>query len=480
MGTHTIHCLVTVLLTASLTLGASDWSQYEAFVLGMSKNQTFLREFREHLEHYQSHNLCLSVLSNDRIQSYDAVGGRPNSPSFSYFPVHKLTPADVKVVAAMGDSLTAGNGINARTIIGLLRQNRGVSWSIGGDDTFESHSTLPNALKTYSYPNTLHGFSVKSGRQCSRNAHLNVAKPGAKAKDLPSQARMLVEKMKDEPGVDFSNDWKVITIFIGGNDICKYCTDKNKYSVNNFKKHIKKTLDILHKRIPRAFVNMVLAPNAIMARDLNVNIVCAAMHLFLCPCAAYPWNEKAAETEIQITKGYRRVTKELVESGRYDTKQDFTVVVQPLFTETTFPLLPDGKPDLSYFAPDCFHFSAKGHAAAAESLWNNMNEPVGSKKMKWTPGEPIECPLSKYPYFYTNKNSNTTLLMLSGKEAGAAEVELWQTQNPTYIGLVVSVAVSCTIMLSSVVGVIHYKNSHMNPQIDKSSTPLVGKMDNSV
>ncbi|KAJ8313635.1 hypothetical protein KUTeg_008196 [Tegillarca granosa] len=31
-----------------------------------------------------------------------------------------------------------------------------------------------------------------------------------------------------------------------------------------------------------------------------------------------------------------------------------------------------GEIDLSYFSPDCFHFSAKGHFAAALSLWNNM------------------------------------------------------------------------------------------------------------
>jgi len=30
------------------------------------------------------------------------------------------------------------------------------------------------------------------------------------------------------------------------------------------------------------------------------------------------------------------------------------------------------EPDLSYFAPDCFHLSLKGHRAAADALWNNM------------------------------------------------------------------------------------------------------------
>ena len=32
----------------------------------------------------------------------------------------------------------------------------------------------------------------------------------------------------------------------------------------------------------------------------------------------------------------------------------------------------DGKHDLAYFAPDCFHFSDLGSNEAGKSLWNNM------------------------------------------------------------------------------------------------------------
>ncbi len=32
----------------------------------------------------------------------------------------------------------------------------------------------------------------------------------------------------------------------------------------------------------------------------------------------------------------------------------------------------NGDYDLGYFAPDCFHFSQQGHAAAAMTLWNTM------------------------------------------------------------------------------------------------------------
>ncbi len=34
--------------------------------------------------------------------------------------------------------------------------------------------------------------------------------------------------------------------------------------------------------------------------------------------------------------------------------------------------LADGKPDRSYFAPDCFHYTEKGHEGAAVGLWNNL------------------------------------------------------------------------------------------------------------
>ncbi|CAF5202775.1 unnamed protein product, partial [Rotaria magnacalcarata] len=42
--------------------------------------------------------------------------------------VHALRPADIKYIGAIGDSLTAANGAKAWTIIGLLTENRGVSW----------------------------------------------------------------------------------------------------------------------------------------------------------------------------------------------------------------------------------------------------------------------------------------------------------------------------------------------------------------
>jgi phospholipase B1 len=73
-----------------------------------------------------------------------------------------------------------------------------------------------------------------------------------------------------------------------------------------------------------------------------------------------------------LTKGFQRGVEDLISSGRYDTKDDFTVVVQPFMTKMSPPLTSTGSADYSYFAPDCFHFSTKGHQAAAVELWNSL------------------------------------------------------------------------------------------------------------
>jgi hypothetical protein len=46
---------------------------------------------------------------------------------------------------------------------------------------------------------------------------------GAVARDLPGQAERLVQLVKASTAVDWFEDWKVITLWIGGNDLCAVC-----------------------------------------------------------------------------------------------------------------------------------------------------------------------------------------------------------------------------------------------------------------
>ena len=40
---------------------------------------------------------------------------------------------------------------------------------------------------------------------------------------MAGQAMELVDRMKNDPKVDFVNDWKIITILSGNNDLCDSC-----------------------------------------------------------------------------------------------------------------------------------------------------------------------------------------------------------------------------------------------------------------
>jgi phospholipase B1 len=60
-------------------------------------------------------------------------------------------------------------------------------------------------------------------------------------------------------------------------------------------------------------------------------------------------------------------------SGQYDIKDDFTVVSHPFMTKMSPPLTSTGDDvDYTYFSPDCFHFSTKGHEVAAVQIWNSL------------------------------------------------------------------------------------------------------------
>ncbi|CAF1089174.1 unnamed protein product [Rotaria sordida] len=322
--------------------------------------------------------------------------------------VHALRPGDIQCVAAMGDSLTAGMGAHAITPVGVLLENRGVSWSIGGDHNYDKHMTLPNILRLYNPQ--LKGFSTKTsisflnGQNAKHNG-LNVAKSGARSYDMVDQVHLLLNRLKNEKLCDLNNDWKLITLFIGGNDLCDFCKDLTKYDPVNYIGRVRETLELLYNaNLPRTLINLVPVLDVRPVKELkNGHIVCEILRQFSCTCAAYPTKEDAKILDRWIPL-YQQGLVDLVNTGRYDGRDDFTVVVQPFFMETK-PPQKNGKIDHSYFSPDCFHFSGKGHSVAALSLWNNMFESVGTKKTSWHHGEPLECPTEDHPYIYTSKNS---------------------------------------------------------------------------
>ncbi|XP_033874390.2 phospholipase B1, membrane-associated-like isoform X1 [Acipenser ruthenus] len=326
--------------------------------------------------------------------------------------VHSLRPADVKVIGAVGDSLTAGNGIGSspKDLLDVLTQYRGLSWSVGGDESLSTVTTLPNILRQFN--TSLKGFSLGTGKVNSSNTFLNQAVSGSTTIDIPGQIRKLVDIMKSDQRINFQSDWKVVTLFIGGNDLCNSCIDKVLYSASNFQSRIRSGLDILHNEVPRVFVNLVETLHVVPLRKLHkeTSLKCPTFLVnLLCGCVTKPRdNSVELNTLSDLNRAYQRVTRELVESGRYDTRDDFTVVLQPFFREVQIPLLPDGRPDSSYFTADCFHLSQKTQSQIARALWNNMLQPVGNKStfQNLTTAVSLSCPTQADPFLRTYKNSN--------------------------------------------------------------------------
>jgi len=325
------------------------------------------------------------------------VGGTPTS-------VHALKPQDIQVIGAIGDSLTAANGAKAKTVIGLLDECRGVSWAIGCEASLASSVTFATILK-YFNP-SLVGCSTGTGKQNATVANLNLADPGDTSFDMIGQARLLVSRLRSTVA-DADNKWKLINFFIGGNDLCDACKNAQQ-TPENFVKNIRETLDYLQANLPRTLVNLVYTLD-VSGIEILTGTTCRNMQNSFCDCglsAPYRPTLKA------LVDAYQKDSKALIDSGRYDNSDLFTVVAHTFMTKMTPPLTSGGAADYSYFAPDCFHFSVKGHEAAATELWNSMLTPNQRRNDKWTLGQAIKCPTPLEPHIYTNRNSKSLKSLL--------------------------------------------------------------------
>ncbi|EPY77421.1 phospholipase B1, membrane-associated [Camelus ferus] len=344
--------------------------------------------------------------------------GLPDSSFFAPDCFHFSSKAHAHAASALWNSMVwpylstyknsvkAGNGIGSKPddLSDVTTQYRGLSFSSGGDSYLEKVTTLPNILRKFN--GNLTGYAVGTGEANDTNAFLNQAVSGAKAKYGIWGGGC--------QRVNFHEDWKVITVLIGGSDLCDYCTDSNLYSAANYFDHLRNALDILHREVPRALVNLVdfMSPSVMRQVFLGNPDKCPVQQAsILCNCVLTPreGSQELARLE-DVTQAYQSSMRELVESGRYDTREDFSVVLQPFFHSIQLPVLADGHLDMSFFAPDCLHPSQKFHSQLSRALWVNMLEPPGRKTdtLDLTVDIPLSCPTQNEPFLRTPRNSNYT------------------------------------------------------------------------
>ncbi|XP_005190336.2 phospholipase B1, membrane-associated-like [Musca domestica] len=321
--------------------------------------------------------------------------------------VHQLRPGDIDVVAAIGDSLTAGNGAMSATALGAYTEFRGMSFSGGGMENWSTMLTLPNILKVFNP--SLYGYATENVLARDKGAYLNVAEPMTLSRDLVFQVQVLIQRMRRDSRIDMKNHWKLVTIFVGSNDFCTdMCHHDNMLLfLKNHEEDLYKALTVLRNNVPHLVVNLIPAPNMVYLQQQMENVpgFCKIPLGFTCSCLVNRfYSPEYLQKASELITHWQAIDEQVASLAEFQT-DDFAVLYHSFMANMTIPKLLHGGTDLRYFGKDCVHFSQFGHAAMANLLWNNMLQENrrGDVELK-PPFDRFECPKAERPFIATMKN----------------------------------------------------------------------------
>ncbi|KAH9629845.1 hypothetical protein HF086_011495 [Spodoptera exigua] len=98
--------------------------------------------------------------------------------------------------------------------------------------------------------------------------------------------------MRSSSEIDMENDWKMVTVFIGANDLCSAsCLNPVSWSPAAHAKKLSIALDYLHKHLPRTIVNLVPVLDVSVSIRVLRPMMCRLMHSLFCTCFHQGGNE---------------------------------------------------------------------------------------------------------------------------------------------------------------------------------------------
>jgi small subunit ribosomal protein S29e/phospholipase B1 len=276
---------------------------------------------------------------------------------------------------ACGDSITAGFAMQ-----GILPEEfeewRGYVYSIGGES---GAYTIANFLGQYNA--NIQGAAQGNTWPLVKGAWLDAGVSMAKVQDVPDQINYLVNTMKTQYAntINFEEDWKLLTLFIGANNLCGACNGDSDSQPAYFEQHLRAVLSQIEQQIPRVFVNVITIFNISGVWWAGQNSwYCRALWDGItdheCYCLT-TGKEQDRDIMDQHSVEFNAISEKLAAEFEAHNNPNFTVVVQP--GVSGLPIAVFGEDYLS--ALDCFHPNLNANEAFTYSIWNNMMTPQGQK-----------------------------------------------------------------------------------------------------
>jgi len=288
--------------------------------------------------------------------------------------VTSLRPGNIKVIMAMGDSITAGFAMVGTSLDTFMEYRQNV---------FDIGEVSPQTFVQYfkKLGASLQGGALTATLPLAKGAYLDAAISGKQLQDWPDQVNYLINTANGATyrgKINWAQDWKLLTIFLGANNLCNVCTGRPDSQPDKFEENLRLMLNNIEQRIPRVFVNLVAIFNISGVWDVhNTDLYCISLWTLMkkeCGCLQSGKKEDRQIIDNAAVAYNQRMHKVAAEFYNKRNPQ-FTVVVQPGLSGAY--ISDYGRSFLSNL--DCFHPSLSANEAFAYQLHNNMFQAIGKK-----------------------------------------------------------------------------------------------------
>ncbi|KAI7892204.1 uncharacterized protein EV154DRAFT_419179 [Mucor mucedo] len=274
--------------------------------------------------------VILSITVKD-IRDCPAIA--PHAPPRN---IHDLRVDDITVIAALGDSVTAGMDKGAPSISNLVKHFQPYL-----------HGSSLGAKPARLCPKTF--FCLDSHHDPSID-FLNAAQSGATSQELEEQVDYLSQRIGFN--TPLAKHWKLINVFIGFNDASISCLPGK--SVDGYKANVKNSLRKLIENVDYAFINLVgimqysdlihLTDQQPGYKKKFVNDTIDLLD-FECYCCRHPHGgtKFISERVVEYNQALSEIAQELTSSKINDmikpylgeVKKNIAVVYQPMNPDTS-------------------------------------------------------------------------------------------------------------------------------------------------